>query len=122
MPLKDLTLVRRTLAGDTAAFGDLVERYSGLVHGIILERVRRPEDAQDLTQETFCKAYSQLSDLRHPARFAPWLAQIARNHALRWLQREQRRTRTEPTVNIHSPVPPVPTPDENLELRERTAI
>ena len=75
-----------------------------------------------MTQETFCKAYTQLTNLRHPDRFAPWLAQIARNHALRWLQREQRRTRTEPAEDINLPVPPVPTPDENLELRERTAI
>lgn len=122
MSLKDPTLVRRTLAGDTAAFGDLVERYGGLVHGIILERVRRSEDVQDLAQETFCRAYAQLPNLRHPARFAPWLAQIARNSVLRWLQREERRIRTEPAEDIHYLASPVSAPDEDFERREQAAI
>jgi RNA polymerase sigma-70 factor (ECF subfamily) len=93
MAEKDQTLVRRTLAGDANAFGDLVERYTRLVRGVVWETVRRPDEVEDLVQEAFCKAYEQLPSLRQPARFAAWLWSIAANAALSHQYRKQREGR-----------------------------
>ena len=95
MPEKDRHLVDRTLAGNRHAFGDLVERYSGLVHGLALEITRRPDAVEDLVQETFCKAYEQLATLRKPDRFSSWLYTIAANKSQEWLRQQQTRRRIE---------------------------
>ena len=71
MNAKDQILVRKTLAGDSEAFGDLVERYNRLVHGVILHKVRRPDEVEDLVQDVFCKAYQELPSLREPGKFPP---------------------------------------------------
>lgn len=100
MPEKDSTLVRKTLAGERNAFGDLVERYNSLVHGLIWEITRHSDAVEDLVQEVFCKAYEDLSRLRQPARFPAWLASIAANKAQDWLRRRQVRYRAEQAGNI----------------------
>ena len=79
MAEKDKSLVERALTGDSQAFGDLVERYERLVHGVILETVRRPDEVEDLVQEVFCRVYEQLASLRDPARFAGWVSRLAAN-------------------------------------------
>ena len=70
MAKKDQLLVEQALAGQVEAFGELVERYSSLVHGLIFELVRRSDEVEDLAQEAFYKAYEQLPRLRRPARFS----------------------------------------------------
>ncbi|MEW6754500.1 MAG: sigma-70 family RNA polymerase sigma factor [Candidatus Latescibacterota bacterium] len=85
----DEILVRRVLQGDRQAFADLVERYTALVHGIALEKVRRPELAEDLVQEVFVRAYQDLPRLREPGAFGPWLGRVTGNLALDWLRRRQ---------------------------------
>ena len=86
----DRSLVERALAGERDAFGTLVERYRGAVHGLVLEKVRQPEEAEDLVQDAFSKAYQELGQLEDPRRFAAWLRQIAGNTALEWLRRRAR--------------------------------
>ena len=77
MAEKDQALVRRTLEGESHVFGVLVERYAALVHGVVLEVVRRQGEVEDLSQEVFSTAFEELSDLRNPSKFGQWLAQIA---------------------------------------------
>ncbi len=67
-------------AGDRAAFGQLYERYSRMVHGILLARVPSA-DVADLVHDVFLLALRRLGTLREPAAFGGWLAQIARNRA-----------------------------------------
>src|SRR5579859_4526059 len=74
----DAALVRAARAGDRFAFGQLYQRYGGMVHGVLLARVR-PEVADDLVQEVFIKAMTELRHLRDEASFGAWLAAIARN-------------------------------------------
>lgn len=122
MATTDQKLVNGTLAGNTDAFGELVERYSGLVHGVVLEVVRRPEEVEDLVQEVFCKAYEELPRLRRPSRFAPWLAQIAHSMVLRWLRQKKVRRRSEGELDKVVLLSPLPLPDEDLESSERTDL
>lgn len=67
-------------AGDTAAFTRLHAAFSPMVHAIALSRLP-PRDVHDVVQDTFLRAWQRLEQLREPARFGPWLAQIARRVA-----------------------------------------
>jgi RNA polymerase sigma-70 factor (ECF subfamily) len=72
----DEQLVLATLRGDVPSFGLLVERYWKMVSALALSRVRDSAQAEDIAQESFLKAYSQLHTLRDPRRFAGWLGKI----------------------------------------------
>ena len=72
----DEQLVGATLGGDVSAFGILVERHWRTVVALALSRVSDPAEAEDIAQESFLKAYSQLGRLQDPSRFAGWLSKI----------------------------------------------
>jgi RNA polymerase sigma-70 factor (ECF subfamily) len=73
-------LARAARDGDRGAFEHLYERYAPMVHGILLARVDHA-DVDDLTQDVFVSALTQLATLREPDAFGSWLAAIARNKA-----------------------------------------
>lgn len=73
----ELTLIDRILGGDRDAFADLISGYLGLVHGTILNKVRRPDEVEDLVQDVFVKAYQELPNLRERDKFGAWLRRIA---------------------------------------------
>src|SRR5262249_49184933 len=76
----DEALVRAAQGGDRGAFGLLYQRYSRMVHGILLARVPRLV-AEDLAQDVFLQALPRLISLRDTGKFGGWLAAIARNRA-----------------------------------------
>ena len=80
---EDALLVEASRAGDHTAFGALYQRYSRMVHAVVLARVP-PAEADDLVQEVFMTAIRQLHALRDAAAFRGWLAAIARNSANGW--------------------------------------
>lgn len=88
-PLLDAELVRAVLQGRTQSFAVLVERYQGLVYHVLLSRLGQHEDAEDLSQETFLKAFRRLDELEEPAKFGPWLRRIAENLACSALRHRQ---------------------------------
>jgi RNA polymerase sigma-70 factor, ECF subfamily len=73
----DANLVREAQAGAPAAYSELVRRYQDRIYTVISGMVPAREDALDLTQETFLKAYSALDRFRQDAGFYTWLYQIA---------------------------------------------
>jgi len=73
----DEKLIEATLQGDISSFGIIVERYWDMVIAFALSRIDNAIDAEDIAQESFLKAYSQLHRLRNPSRFAGWLSKIA---------------------------------------------
>jgi RNA polymerase sigma-70 factor (ECF subfamily) len=73
----DEDVITATLRGDIASFGTVVERYWNMVVALALSRIADPAEAEDIAQDSFLKAYSQLHSLRHPSRFAGWLSKIA---------------------------------------------
>jgi RNA polymerase sigma-70 factor, ECF subfamily len=79
-------LVRRATAGDIPAFGMLYDRTVRLVRAVAADA--GPDAAEDVTHDTFLRAFRTLTTLRDPARFAPWLVGIARLVVL-----ERRRAR-----------------------------
>jgi RNA polymerase sigma-70 factor (ECF subfamily) len=82
-------LVLAARAGDRAAFERLYALHARMVHGVLLARVAR-EDVDDLVQDAFLHAWRRLPDLRTPAAFGGWLAQIARRRAIDHLRLRRR--------------------------------
>jgi RNA polymerase sigma-70 factor (ECF subfamily) len=78
--LETAALVRAARDGDRTAFGVLYERFSRLVHGVLLASAQR-DDVPDLFQDVFLRALRQLHTLREPAAFGGWIATMARNEA-----------------------------------------
>jgi len=93
----DVTLVQKARDGDKVAFGELVTRHQHYVYRIVCTRVPNREDAEDLAQETFCKAFLRLKQIREPNKFKSWLRQVAANICSDWLRnRSNERQVTEP--------------------------
>ena len=90
----DHELVRATLDGDATAYRCLVERYQGRIYAVVFGMVRNPEDARELSQDAFVKAYRNLSRFRLESSFYTWLCRIAMNVAIDHLRRQKLR-RTE---------------------------
>lgn len=67
-------------AGDHEAFGELYRRFGGAVHGILLSRVSR-EEVDDVVQDVFLRAWTELRALRDPVAFGGWIGAIARRRA-----------------------------------------
>ena len=86
----DGELVARSLRGESAAFGDLYDRYFSAVYDFLHRTMRNSEEAADLTQETFLRAMESLGSLANPAAFKSWLFTIAHHQALNRLERQKR--------------------------------
>lgn len=84
-------LVRKAQAGDRLAFDELVRRYDRDVLRLALNVVHRPEDARDVYQESFLRAYRNLHRFRFECSFYTWLYRIATNAALDHLRRRSTR-------------------------------
>lgn len=82
--------------GDREVFGLLVEEFSPMVRSIVLRRCGRKVDIDELTQEIFLRALSQLHQLRDPTRFAAWLKLIASRMAINHATREKAMPAADP--------------------------
>jgi RNA polymerase sigma-70 factor (ECF subfamily) len=78
-PVPDEALVAAARAGDQKAFAELVERHRDLAFGYALARLRNREEAEDVAQEAFVRAYQQLGGLRWCRSWDAWLMRILRN-------------------------------------------
>ena len=89
---EDPDLIRRCLAGDQKACRDLVLRYQRQVYSVLMRVVRSPQDAEDLTQETFVRMFRALDryDLERP--FTAWLFTIATRLGIDHLRRRRVKT------------------------------
>ncbi len=77
--MDDTTLVREFLKGDTEAFSELVRKYSRSLTMMILKMVKDPEEAKDISQQAFLKAYEGLPKFAMASSFKTWLYSIAIN-------------------------------------------
>lgn len=92
-------LVRRAAAGDRDAFAPLVATYQKQVYNLALRMSGNPDDALDLSQETFLRAWRGLPSYRAGAAFSTWLYRLAMNVCIDFL----RRRRREKTVPLYAP-------------------
>lgn len=76
---QDADLVEKAIAGDAEAFGQLVEKYSSFVYRTVFFDIKKHEDAEDISQEVFIKAYRALGSFRCDCEFSTWLYRICKN-------------------------------------------
>jgi RNA polymerase sigma-70 factor, ECF subfamily len=115
----DETLIERTLQGELSAFEELVERHRGIVFRVAA-RIVGIDDAEDVSQDAFLRAFHRLDQYRGTASFRTWLLQITQNTALNTLAWARRRP-TETADESPEPADPDPLrqPVRELERRER---
>ncbi|OGG47072.1 MAG: hypothetical protein A3F84_13940 [Candidatus Handelsmanbacteria bacterium RIFCSPLOWO2_12_FULL_64_10] len=116
----DRDLIARALAGDQRAFAVLVQRYGRAVYTRISRTVRYPVDAEDLLQEVFVRAYTQLGRLRDPDRFAAWLRAIADNEARMWHRRRLVQLRLEEMIEAQGADPAASSDDAEIRRLQTT--
>ncbi len=90
---RELALSERLRAGEMEAFAELVTEFQPLVYSVTLRIVRDPEEARDMTQETFLRIYRHFDRFRGEASLKTWVCRIAVNQALnsqRWWKRRRR--------------------------------
>ena len=101
-------LVAQAREGNTRAFGELVRRYEGKIFRLAQHVTQNREDAEDVLQETFMKAYEHLDQFKGDSKFYTWIVRIAVNQALMKL----RRRRTDKSVSL----------DETIDTGEDTVV
>lgn len=122
--------IEKLKAGDAAAFDTLVDRYGGHVYGLLLRITNDPEEAGDLTQDTFLRALKGISKFRGESGIRTWLFRIAINQSrnrFRWWKRRKK----DKTVSIDAPAKgteicysdrisdTAPSPEEDVLIKER---
>ena len=107
MKNNDAELIQRVLKGDDDAFAVLVRKYQKQVHALAWRKIGDFHIAEEITQDTFLKAYKRLSTLKKPQRFASWLYVIAANRCSSWLRKK--RLWTQPLEDLEE------TDDEQLQ-------
>ena len=101
--MDDRALTARARAGDGAAFAQLVERHQGMVYALALGKTGHPQDAEEVVQTAFLKAWQGLPNFRGEAAFSPWLYRLTVHAAVDLLrQRRQHLSLDDPDL------PPLP--------------
>jgi RNA polymerase sigma-70 factor (ECF subfamily) len=95
--IADLTLVRRAQGDDVAAYDELVRRYQERIYATVYHMTSNHEDANDLVQETFIKAFRALKTFKGDSSFYTWIYRIAVNKTINFLK--QRRNRLHMSLN-----------------------
>ncbi|MDA7978486.1 MAG: sigma-70 family RNA polymerase sigma factor [Pirellulales bacterium] len=119
--MNDAELIQATLAGDTAAFGDLVRAYQDRLFNSLVHVVRCPEEAQDVVQDAFVQAFTKLSTFKGTSAFYTWLYRIAFNVSI------SRRRKRRPSVSLEhgkdemGAEPAAALVPDRMELTERAA-
>ena len=117
--LPDGDLVRRAQAGERGAFDCLLARYRGLVQAMAFLRTSHRDEADDLAQEVWAKAWEKLPTLQEPDAFRGWVVQITMNACRNWYRRRVRWPESLDALAAARPLPDTaPGPAERLLERE----
>jgi len=87
--LNDSEIISRILQGDHQAYAGLVNRYQNYVFTLVLRMVKTREDAEEVAQDVFVKAYRALADFRGDARFSTWLYTIVNTTCITFLRKKK---------------------------------
>ena len=116
------TLIQRTQQGDTQAFNPLVTKYQPNIENLIYGQVHNRETAQDLTQDTFVKAYTAIRAFKGQCAFYTWLYRIAQNVCIDFFRRQHTRAKTFSDEEVDDTLHGTNTHPSPLELLERKEL
>jgi RNA polymerase sigma-70 factor, ECF subfamily len=100
MPWTDEELVAKSIGGDPDSFNELVLRWERPIYALAYRTIGREEDARDVCQETFLRAFRGLPGFRGQAKFSSWLYRIALNLCRDWVRRERRTPVVQPPEDV----------------------
>lgn len=92
--LGDNEIISRVLRGEQNAYAELVNRYQGYVFTLVLRMIKSREDAEEVAQDVFVKAYRSLADFRGESKFSTWLYTITNTTSITFLRKKK--------LDIHS--------------------
>lgn len=87
--LNDSEIISKVISGDPSAYAELVNRYQHYVFTLVLRMVKSREDAEEVAQDVFIKAYKYLSDFRGDAKFSTWLYTIVNTTCITFLRKKK---------------------------------
>src|SRR6516225_10518279 len=87
--LSDIELIQQTLTGNQAAYADLVKRHQRFVFTLALRFAKVREDAEEIAQDTFIKAYRSLASFQGQSKFSTWLYSIVYTTAMTFLRKKR---------------------------------
>jgi len=87
--LTDTEIISRVLKGEQQIFAQIVERYQNYVFTLVLRMIESREDAEEVSQDIFVKAYRSLADFRGDAKFSTWLYTIVRTSSITFLRKKR---------------------------------
>ncbi len=120
--MEDADLIRRCQGGDMEAFEQLFYRHQNRVYGIALRMMNNEEDALDVTQEIFLKAYQKISKFNFKSAFSTWLYKLAMNSCIDAL-RKRKAVKTTPITDssLKNSIirADVSTPEDHAMLNDR---
>lgn len=100
MTSTDEELVARSVGGDADSFNELILRWERSIYALAYRTIGREEDARDVCQETFLRAFRALPGFRGHAKFSSWLYRIALNLCRDWVRRERRAAIVQPPEDV----------------------
>ena len=100
MTSTDEELVARSIGGDADSFNQLVLRWERPIYALAYRTIGREEDARDVCQETFLRAFRALPRFRGQAKFSSWIYRIALNLCRDWIRRERRTGFVQPPEDV----------------------
>src|SRR5687768_2957038 len=123
MPSTDEELVARSQGGDLDSFNQLVVRWERPIYALAYRVIGREEDARDVAQETFLRAFRALNGFKGQAKFSSWLYRIALNLCRDWMRRERRTPVAQAPegvdiIDLATPAEPSETVEDLVARRE----
>ena len=94
MTNKDQLIINKVLDGNTNAFAKLVDAYKDLVFSLAIKMVKNREEAEEISQDTFIKAYKNLSKFKGDSKFSTWLYKITYHNCLDRFKKNQKDNKT----------------------------
>jgi len=127
MTLTDDELVARSVGGDAESFNQLILRWERPIYALAYRVIGREEDARDVCQETFLRAFRALPGFKGQAKFSSWLYRIALNLCRDWIRRQRRAPVTQMPEDVDlgefaAERGPVESIEELVSRRELSAI
>lgn len=98
--LTDTEIIKRVLSGEQALYGQLVQRYQQFVFTLVLRFTDNREDAEEISQDIFVKAYRSLADFRGESKFSTWLYTIVRTSSITFLRKKKLDTTSIDTERV----------------------
>jgi RNA polymerase sigma-70 factor (ECF subfamily) len=96
----DEELVARSIGGDRDSFNQLIVRWERPIYALAYRTLGREEEARDICQETFLRAFRALPNFRGQAKFSSWLYRIALNLCRDWIRKERRAPVVQPPEDV----------------------